>query len=152
MGARVERRRWGVENFAAVCDALADEAHLIVFGGPNDKALVDKLQSLTEAPLWIAVGQFSPRQSAALMKRCATVITSDTGPMHLAMAVDTPVVALFGIDSFVTARAARFWAHSARTQRGLSADGITALSLRKPLRVFERHHARRSGGVQTRAN
>ena len=97
MGASVERRRWDVENFAAVCDALADHAQLIVFGGPNDKELVDKLQSLTRAPLWIAAGAFSPRQSAALMERCATVITSDTGPMHLAMAVDTPVVALFGL-------------------------------------------------------
>ena len=97
MGASVERRRWDVENFAKVCDQLSDEARLIVFGGPNDKELVDKLQSLTKAPLLIAAGEFSPRETAAVMERCATVVTSDTGPMHLAMAVDTPVVALFGL-------------------------------------------------------
>ena len=97
MGASVERRRWDVENFAAVCDELARDARLVVFGGPSDKELVAKLQSLTKAPLLIAAGEFSPRQSAALMERCATVVTSDTGPMHLAMAVDTPVVALFGL-------------------------------------------------------
>ena len=97
MGASVERRRWDVENFAAVCDELANDAQLIVFGGPGDLALVSKLCSLTRAPLIIAAGEFSPRETAALMKRCATVVTSDTGPMHLAMAVDTPVVALFGL-------------------------------------------------------
>ena len=97
MGASVERRRWDVENFAAVCDALGDETQLIVFGGPGDLELVGKLQSLTRAPLLIAAGEFSPRETAALMQRCATVITSDTGPMHLAMAVNTPVVALFGL-------------------------------------------------------
>ena len=97
MGASVERRRWDIEKFAAVCDALYEEAQLTVFGGPNDRELVDKLRSLTKAPLLVAAGEFSPRQSAALMERCATVITSDTGPMHLAMAVDTPVVALFGL-------------------------------------------------------
>lgn len=97
MGASVERRRWDVENFAAVCDSLTEEATLIVFGGPGDLELVSKLQALTRAPLLIAAGQFSPRETAALMERCATVVTSDTGPMHLAMAVNTPVVALFGL-------------------------------------------------------
>ena len=97
MGASVERRRWDVENFAAVCDELRNEAQLIVFGGPGDLELVNKLQSLTSAPLLIAAGEFSPRETAALMERCATVITSDTGPMHLAMAVNTRVVALFGL-------------------------------------------------------
>ena len=97
MGASVERRRWDVENFAAVCDELGDEATLIVFGGPGDLPLVEKLDALTSATLLVAAGEFSPRETAALMERCATVITSDTGPMHLAMAVDTPVVALFGL-------------------------------------------------------
>ena len=97
MGASVERRRWDVENFAKVCDELAGDAQLIVFGGPDDLALVHKLQALTKAPLIIAAGEFSPRETAALMERCATVVTSDTGPMHLAMAVNTPVVALFGL-------------------------------------------------------
>lgn len=97
MGASVERRRWDVENFAKVCDELSADAQFIVFGGAGDKALVDRLASLTRAPLLIAAGEFSPRQTAALMECCATVVTSDTGPMHLAMAVNTPVVALFGL-------------------------------------------------------
>ncbi len=97
MGASVERRRWNVENFAAVCDELGDEATLLVFGGAGDLPLVEKLDSLTNATLLVAAGEFSPRETAALMERCATVITSDTGPMHLAMAVDVPVVALFGL-------------------------------------------------------
>ena len=97
MGASVERRRWDVENFAAVCDELSEQATLIVFGGAGDLPLVEKLNSLTNASLLVAAGEFSPRETAALMQRCATVVTSDTGPMHLAMAVNTPVVALFGL-------------------------------------------------------
>ncbi len=97
MGASVERRRWGVANFAKACDELAGDARFIVFGGAGDKALVDELRALTIAPFLVAAGECSPRETAALMEHCATVITSDTGPMHLAMAVDTPVVALFGL-------------------------------------------------------
>ena len=97
MGASVARRRWSVENFAKVCDELQDEAQFIVFGGPSDKALIDELRALTKAPLIIAAGALTPRQTAAMMQNCATVITSDTGPMHLAIAVETPVVALFGL-------------------------------------------------------
>ncbi len=97
MGASVERRRWSVSNFAAVANALSDEAQIIVFGGPNDLPMIEELKTLVSAPLIIAAGEFSPRQSAALIERCATFISGDTGPMHLAMAVDTPTVALFGL-------------------------------------------------------
>ena len=97
LGASVERRRWGVENFAAVAGALSAQAQIIVFGGPGDGAMIEELKTLVNAPLLVAAGEFSPRQSAALIERCRAFITGDTGPMHLAMAVDTPTVALFGL-------------------------------------------------------
>ena len=97
LGASVERRRWSVANFAKVCDELSNEAQFIVFGGPGDKTLVDELRALTQAPLTIAAGELTPRETAAIMQSCATVISCDTGPMHLAIAVETPVVALFGL-------------------------------------------------------
>ncbi len=97
MGASVERRRWSMRNFAAVANELSGQAQIIVFGGPGDLAMIEELKTLVRTPLFVAAGEFSPRQSAALIERCATFITGDTGPLHLAMAVDTPIVALFGI-------------------------------------------------------
>ena len=98
MGASVERRQWGVENFARVAQNLADEgAQIVVFGGPQDLKSVETLKKHVQNPILSAVGAFSPRESAALMELCAALITGDTGPMHLAIAVNTPVVALFGL-------------------------------------------------------
>ena len=97
LGASVERRRWSVPNFAAVANALSAEAQIVVFGGPGDLAMIEELKTLVGAPLIVAAGEFTPRQSAALIERCATFISGDTGPMHLAMAVNTPTVALFGL-------------------------------------------------------
>lgn len=98
MGASVDRRRWGVQNFAAVANELSREGlRIVVFGGPNDVELVEELQKMVAEPLLVATGRFSPRESAALMQQCAVMLTSDTGPMHLSLIVDTPTVALFGI-------------------------------------------------------
>ena len=98
MGASVDRRRWGADNFAHVANELAARgARLVAFGGPQDTGLVEAFQALVKTPVMVAAGRFTPRQSAALMERCAVMVTGDTGPMHLAIAVDTPVVALFGI-------------------------------------------------------
>ena len=97
LGASVERRRWGAPNFAAVANQLSAQAQIVVFGGPGDLAMIEELKTLVRAPLVVAAGELTPRQSAALIARCATFISGDTGPMHLAMAVDTPTVALFGL-------------------------------------------------------
>ncbi|HEX9997094.1 MAG TPA: glycosyltransferase family 9 protein [Abditibacterium sp.] len=98
MGASVARRQWGVEKFAEVAREIAKTgAHIVVFGGPNDLASIIDLKARLQSPIGVAAGQFSPRESAALLERCTLLVTGDTGPMHLAIAVNTPVVALFGI-------------------------------------------------------
>lgn len=100
MGASVERRQWGVQNFARVAQELGQSARLIAFGGPQDVAAIQELARLSTPlpnPILRAAGQFTARESAALMQRCALMVTGDTGPMHLALAVQTPVVALFGL-------------------------------------------------------
>ena len=98
MGASVERRQWGAPNFARVAQMLGEQgAQIVVFGGPQDLERVTEFQKLVSVPILVAAGEFSPRESAALMEHCVVLVTGDTGPMHLAMAVDTPVVALFGL-------------------------------------------------------
>lgn len=104
MGASIPRRRWGVENFARVVSELEPEpgaklgarVRWIAFGALDDRAAISQLQAQTSVPLLSAAGELSPRETAALMERCALLLTNDSGPMHLSIAVGTPVVALFG--------------------------------------------------------
>ena len=98
LGASDIRRHWGIEKFAQVANALVQSfnVRLLAIGGPEDVSAVERFQALLQQPALQSTGQFSIRQSAALLERCELLVTNDTGPMHLSIAVNTPVVALFG--------------------------------------------------------
>lgn len=98
LGASDERRVWPLENFARVVNALQElpQTRVVLLGGPTDKARIAALQSLLKREALQCAGEFSPRETAALLERCAVLVTNDSGPMHLAIAVETPVVGLFG--------------------------------------------------------
>ena len=98
LGASDERRVWPLENFARVVNALQDQpqTRVVLLGGPEDKARMVALQQLVAREAVQCAGELSPRVTAALLERCAVLITNDSGPMHLAIAVKTPVVGLFG--------------------------------------------------------
>jgi lipopolysaccharide heptosyltransferase II len=97
-------KRWQVEKFAAIADAVAARGAIpMVFGSPTEMADAQRLVSLTKCPPLMAAGKTTLRQLAALLERCAVLVTADTGPMHVATAVGTPVVAVFGpTDPFCT--------------------------------------------------
>lgn len=96
-------KRWPVERFAAAAldiHARTGAVWLIV-GGPADVALSGSLEAAfrqANAPsaLKNLCGQTTLRELMALLTRCRLLLTNDTGPMHLAAALGTPVVALFG--------------------------------------------------------
>lgn len=94
-----ESKQWHLARFAEVGRALAAEAGttLVLTGGPGDRAMVDQVRrALGDRPVIDAAGALSLPATAALLARLDVLITGDTGPMHLAAAVGTPVVALFG--------------------------------------------------------
>ena len=96
-GASNQSRCWPVRNYAALADRLIREAgaKVIFFGGPGEKSLSETIiKEMKEAPLE-AVAQTTPLQLAALLRRCRVLVSPDTGPMHIATAVGTRVVALF---------------------------------------------------------
>lgn len=97
-GASREHRRWFPDRFAQVCDALAEEGYTgVVLGGREDGTLVDEiLRNCHSHPLVLA-GKLTVLQVAALMPRLRLMITADTGPMHIAAAMGTRVVALYGV-------------------------------------------------------
>jgi ADP-heptose:LPS heptosyltransferase len=92
-------KQWHVDRFAAAARRLAHDqaATVVLTGGPADQPLVDLARrALHDVPFVDASGGLDLPALAALVGELDLLITSDTGPMHLAAAMGTPVVALFG--------------------------------------------------------
>ncbi len=90
-------KRWLPERFAELARNLIEMGwQIVLVGGNNERALGDQIQSMAGVPLINAMGTFSIRESAFLIQHAAVLVSNDTAPMHLAVAVHTPVVAIFG--------------------------------------------------------
>jgi len=98
VGAARPARNWFPERFSLLADRLVREAGaMVVFiGGPEDVELVRSVMASMQEKAIPAAGNLSIAESAALLMRCACLVSSDTGPLHLATAVHTPVIGLFG--------------------------------------------------------
>jgi len=97
-GARPPARRWPPERFAAVADDLARRhgARVVLSGGPGEEAPVQAvIEHMRTRPLNVA-GRTSLGGLAALIARLDLFIGNDSGPAHLAEAVGTPTVRIFG--------------------------------------------------------
>ena len=70
-----------------------------IFGGANDRALGDEIARSIGGRVVNLAGKTSLRELMALLKRCSVLLTNDTGPMHAAAALGTPVVVPFGSTS-----------------------------------------------------
>lgn len=70
------------------------------FGGPMDEELVQQTIALMKHKdhplLQIFTGKLTLLELAALLKKCAVFVTNDSGPMHIAVAMDVPLVTMFG--------------------------------------------------------
>ncbi|NOY53564.1 MAG: glycosyltransferase family 9 protein [Deltaproteobacteria bacterium] len=91
-------KRWPAEYFASLADRLTERtgAEILIVGSEADRPVVERIISeMDHRPVDLA-GKLSLPELAALFETCDLVVTNDTGPMHLAVAVGIPVVALFG--------------------------------------------------------
>lgn len=97
-GASHPVNRWGTEQFAALADLLTERlnAHVLIIGGREDAELADAVAHGMKAKPLIVAGKATLLQLGALLEQCSLLVTGDTGPMHVATAVGTRVVALFG--------------------------------------------------------
>jgi ADP-heptose:LPS heptosyltransferase len=93
-----ETKLWLNDRFAVLADRLtADHGVDVVFtGGPGDRDTIALIRGMMRTRAADLSGRTTLTMLAALYRRAALLVTTDTGPMHLAAAVDTPVVALFG--------------------------------------------------------
>lgn len=98
VGAARPSRNWFPERFAELADRLIREAgvRVIFVGGKEDRELVaGVLSAMTEKAVSVA-GDLNLAETSALLKRCRCLVSSDTGPLHLAASVQTGVVGLYG--------------------------------------------------------
>lgn len=92
-----DTKLWYNDRFAAVAEALAAKGMFVVFtGGGADTAVIAEIQKGMSKNSLDLTGKSSLKELAALYEMADVVISTDTGPMHIAAAVETPVVALFG--------------------------------------------------------
>jgi lipopolysaccharide heptosyltransferase II len=92
-GAAHATKRWPVAHWIALADRLRGAGFApIVVGGPDDRGIARQLAAHAES----AAGECSLQETGALLARAAACVANDTGVMHMATAVGTPVVALFG--------------------------------------------------------
>jgi heptosyltransferase-2 len=97
-------KRWPVEHFIAAAREIQKRTQCtwLILGGKSDAALATEIQSAIRNPqsaIHNLAGQTSVRELCALLKLCRVLLTNDTGPMHVAAALDTPVVVPFGSTS-----------------------------------------------------
>jgi len=93
VGAKRPQNRWPIEYFKEVAEYLLDKKYnILLFGGPEDYELAEQIKG---ERVFNFCGKLSPLETAEMMKYCNLVISNDTGPMHLAYAVGTPLIAIF---------------------------------------------------------
>jgi len=93
-------RAWRIEGYAAICDYLQKKWNvrtILICGNYTDEiGFVNKIVEKSESPPVHLGGQLSLKQLPALLSHAMLFIGIDSGPMHMAAAVKTPVVAIFG--------------------------------------------------------
>jgi ADP-heptose:LPS heptosyltransferase/glycosyltransferase involved in cell wall biosynthesis len=90
-------KRWDLDRWAQLADALAARnIQVLVTGGPQERGLGGALTRRMRAQPLVVIGQTSLMELACLIKRCDVFLAHDSAALHLATAVGTPTVALFG--------------------------------------------------------
>ena len=103
-GAGDPERRWPPEKFSAVGDALAAAgAHIVVTGTKEEEHVVNAVITAMEAKAQNVCGCLSLGGLAGLLSRCRVLVSNDSGPLHVAMAVGTATVGIYWCFNLITA-------------------------------------------------
>jgi heptosyltransferase-2 len=97
-------KRWPLEKFIAVAHEVQQRTNCtwLVFGGQADETIARRIESAIASPPTAVLdfaGKTSLRELMVLLRICRVLLTNDTGPMHVAAALGTPVVVPFGSTS-----------------------------------------------------
>ncbi|MBN2570383.1 MAG: glycosyltransferase family 9 protein [Deltaproteobacteria bacterium] len=97
-GSRKELKCWFPEGYAAVADFVASElcGTVVLTGSPDEVPLVEEVKGLMENRPIVLAGKTTLRELAGVISHCSLFICNDSSPMHIAAAMKTPTVAIFG--------------------------------------------------------
>ncbi len=97
-GARYWFKSWPAERFAALADRLSEELNcaVVIGGSEADRPIAETILARARSKPVVLVGSTTLPQFAAILKRCRLFVGNDNGPMHMAAALQVPLVALFG--------------------------------------------------------
>ncbi|MDQ3547199.1 MAG: glycosyltransferase family 9 protein [Chloroflexota bacterium] len=97
-GATIAARRWQPERFAVVADDLATAfgARIVITGGPGEEAVAARVARQMSGEALVVAGETSLGGLGAIINQCDLFISNDTGPAHIAVALDVPSVIVFG--------------------------------------------------------
>lgn len=98
-----EAKRWFPDRYARAADALAEQyrARVLIFGSAADRRVADEVAAKMARPSVVLAGRTTLGELMGLIRECSLLITNDSGPMHLAAALDVPQLAIFGSTSEV---------------------------------------------------
>jgi heptosyltransferase II len=91
-------RRWPIECFCQLIESLSKQiaCYFVISGGYNEINLAQRLEKILPNKVISFAGKLNIQQTAALIAKCNIFIANDTGPMHIAAILKTPLIALFG--------------------------------------------------------
>ncbi len=94
---KVLARRWNVDRYAKLCNELIRlNLQPIIFGSKDDILIAQELINRTTGRCINLCGKTTLKQFGAFIEKCKVIITNDSAPLHIAIAVGTPSISLFG--------------------------------------------------------
>lgn len=97
-GASMLTKRWSPQKFSQLADRMIEKykVKIVFIGGSGDEDVVKEVMSGMRNNSINLVGRTNFKQLAAVLKRCELFIGGDSGPLHIAAAVGTPTIGIFG--------------------------------------------------------
>jgi heptosyltransferase II len=92
-------KQWPVERYRLVIERLLRElsgSRIVLFGSPSEAEMIEEIARGLGPRVSVAAGKTTVKEVAALIERCDMLVCNDSGLMHAAVAVGTPVVAIYG--------------------------------------------------------
>jgi len=97
-GAPWPPRRWMIDRFAEIADRIAQKYKwtILIFAGPGEEELIEQFSKHVKIAEYVPVVGKNLREFMAIVSKCHLFICNDSGPMHIAVALRIPTVAIFG--------------------------------------------------------
>jgi lipopolysaccharide heptosyltransferase II len=98
---RISAKRLPLPRLAEVLNSITKHvpAHIVLIGGQADRESTEQLMELINSPCINFCGRTNLLETAAVIKRASLLITNDSAPLHMAVAVNTPSISFFGPSS-----------------------------------------------------